>query len=143
MRGILISGSCSRRASDRHHELAVFAFDLMHHDGEDLRPTPLIERRLKLTELVLRSDVHCLHPVQAFDDGAKLLEAAERHGLEGIVSKRQASPYRSGPSSDWVKTKTATWRAANRERCGCLRSGEKIDGRQSDRHRDNRHRSGN
>ena len=102
--------------SDRHHELAVFAFDLMHHDGEDLRPTALIERRLKLTELVLRSDVHCLHPVQAFDDGAKLLEAAERHGLEGIVSKRQASPYRSGPSSDWVKTKTAAWRVANRDR---------------------------
>jgi hypothetical protein len=27
--------------------------------------------------------------VQTFEDGAKLLEAAERHGLEGIVSKRQ------------------------------------------------------
>ena len=54
-------------ASDRQHELAVLAFDLMpYHDGEDLRPTPLIERRLKLTELVLRSDLHCLHPVQAF-----------------------------------------------------------------------------
>ena len=78
----------------------------MHYDGIDLKPAPLIERRLKLTELVLRSDVHCLHPVQAFDDGAKLPEAAERHGLEGIVSKRQASPYRSGPSRDWVKTKT-------------------------------------
>ena len=61
-------------------------------------------------------DVHCLHLVQGFDDGAKLLEAAERHGLEGIVSKRQASAYRSGPSRDWVKIKTAAWRAANRER---------------------------
>jgi hypothetical protein len=27
----------------------------------------------------------------AFDDGAKLLEVAKLHGLEGIVSKRQAS----------------------------------------------------
>ena len=33
-----------------------------------------------------------------FDNGAKLLKATERHGLEGIVSKRQASAYRSGPS---------------------------------------------
>ena len=57
--------------------------------------------------------MHCLHPVQAFDDGAKLLEAAEQRGLEGIVSKRQASAYSSGPSRDWVKIKTATWRAAN------------------------------
>ena len=103
-------------SSDRQHELAVFAFDLLHYDGADLRPTPLIERRLKLTELVLRSDLHCLHPVQAFDDGAKLLEAAARHGLEGIVSKRKASAYRSGPSHDWVKAKTAAWRVTNRER---------------------------
>ena len=39
----------------------------------------------------------CLQPVQAFEDGVKLLEAAERHGLEGIVSKRKASAYSSGP----------------------------------------------
>jgi bifunctional non-homologous end joining protein LigD len=106
----------SRAIAHRQHELAVFAFDLMHHDRRDLRPMPLIERRLKLAGLVLRSNVHCLHPVQAFDDGAKLLEAAARYGLEGIVSKRQVSAYRSGPSRDWVKTKTAAWRAANRER---------------------------
>ena len=100
----------------RHHELAVFAFDLPHHNGEDLRPLPLIDRRLQLTELVARSGVRCLHLVQAFDNGAKLLQAAEHHGLEGIVSKRQASAYRSGPSRDWLKMKTAGWRAANRER---------------------------
>jgi bifunctional non-homologous end joining protein LigD len=100
----------------RQHQLAMFAFDLLFRDGKDLRSLPLIERRLKLTELVARSSVHCLHLVQGFDNGAKLLEAAEQHGLEGIVSKRQASPYSSGPSGDWVKTKTAGWRAANRER---------------------------
>ena len=103
-------------SSDRQHELTVFAFDLMHHNGEDLRPLQLIERRLRLTELVARSAERCLHPVQIFEDGAKLLAAAERHGLEGIVSKRKASAYRSGPSHDWVKTKTAAWRKANRDR---------------------------
>jgi ATP-dependent DNA ligase len=41
---------------------------------------------------------------------------AEQHGLEGVVSRRQASAYRSGPPRDWVKTKTAAWRATNRER---------------------------
>jgi hypothetical protein len=34
---------------------------------------------MQLTELMLRSDVHCLHLVQAVDDGVKLMEAAERH----------------------------------------------------------------
>jgi bifunctional non-homologous end joining protein LigD len=99
-----------------HHDLAVFAFDLLHHDGKDLRPMPLIERRLKLTELVARTSVPCLHLVQGFDNGAKLFKAAEQHGLEGIVSKRQTSAYRSGLSHDWVKIKTAGWRDANRER---------------------------
>jgi bifunctional non-homologous end joining protein LigD len=100
----------------RHHQLAVFAFDLLHYDGIDFKPVPLIERRLQLTELVARTQVRCLHLVQGFDNGAKLFKAAEQHDLEGIVSKRQASAYRSGPSRDWVKIKTAGWRAANRER---------------------------
>jgi ATP-dependent DNA ligase len=45
-----------------------------------------------------------------------LFAEAERRELEGIVSKRRASPYRSGPSRDWRKIKTAAWRAASRER---------------------------
>jgi ATP-dependent DNA ligase len=49
----------------------------------------------------------------AFDDPVKLLAAAERMGLEGIVSKRRESVYRSGRSRDWIKVKTAAWRAAN------------------------------
>jgi bifunctional non-homologous end joining protein LigD len=97
-------------------ELAVFAFDLMHRDGADLTTLPLAERRRRLERLLVRSEVSCLHLVRCFDDGAALFIAAERHGLEGIVSKRQASAYSSGPSRDWVKIKTAGWRAANRER---------------------------
>jgi bifunctional non-homologous end joining protein LigD len=30
---------------------------------------------------------------------------ARKLGLEGIVSKRLGSPYRSGPSRDWIKVK--------------------------------------
>jgi ATP-dependent DNA ligase len=45
-----------------------------------------------------------------------LLASAERLGLEGIVSKRRATPYRSGECRDWRKVKTVAWRQANRER---------------------------
>jgi bifunctional non-homologous end joining protein LigD len=51
-----------------------------------------------------------------FDDGVKLLAAAERMGLEGVVSKRRDAPYRSGTECGWVKVKTQAWREANRER---------------------------
>jgi len=99
----------------RGDELAVFVFDLLRRDEDDLTDMPLSMRKQLLMRLIGR-DFPCLQPVQTFEDGAKLLAAAERHGLEGIVSKRRASAYRSGPSSDWVKTKTAAWRVANRDR---------------------------
>ena len=97
-------------------DLVFFAFDLLHRDGKDLRPLPLIERRRRLVRLVGRSDIPCPHLVETFEDGAALLRAAERHGLEGVVSKRRDTPYHSGANRDWVKAKTAAWREANRER---------------------------
>jgi ATP-dependent DNA ligase len=51
-----------------------------------------------------------------FDDGVKLSAAAERMGLEAVVSTRRDAPYRSGTISGWVKVKTQSWRKANRER---------------------------
>ena len=54
--------------------------------------------------------------VEAFEDGQALVEVAERHGLEGVVSKRRLAPYRSGECLDWRQVKTETWRAANRWR---------------------------
>jgi len=37
-------------------------------------------------------------------------------GLEGVVSKRRDSAYRSGPRCGWIKTKTKAWREANKDR---------------------------
>jgi len=37
-------------------------------------------------------------------------------GLEGIVSKRLDSPYRSGPSRTWLKSKNPESEAVRRER---------------------------
>jgi bifunctional non-homologous end joining protein LigD len=100
----------------RQRPLVVFAFDLLRRDGRDLRTLPLLERRRRLERLLTRSDIPSLRLVEAFEDGLKLFALAERFHLEGIVSKRKLSPYRSGPSRDWLKVKTAGWRAANRER---------------------------
>ena len=97
-------------------ELAVYAFDLLQLNGQDLRPQPLIERQRLLERLLRRANVPCLHLVDAFDDGQKLLEAAEKHKLEGVVSKRRDASYQSGECRDWLKVKTLAWRETNRER---------------------------
>ena len=39
------------------------------------------------------------------DDGAVVFDKACELGLEGIVSKRAGSLYKSGPSRNWLKTK--------------------------------------
>jgi DNA ligase D-like protein (predicted ligase) len=88
------------------HRLVLFAFDLLHHDGNDLRRTPLFERRTALRKLI---EPDCRSPIQFSDhagcDGAKFFKAAADLGLEGIVSKRAASLYRGGRSKNWLKTK--------------------------------------
>ena len=51
---------------------------------------------------------------QYFTDPIPLLETCDGMNLEGIVSKRKDSAYRSGSTKGWLKIKTAAWRAANR-----------------------------
>ena len=80
-----------------------------------LTVAPLEERRYLLRRLLKRADRDALRLSETFDDPHALLAACEKHSLEGIVSKRRDEPYRS-PKSGWIKVKTATWRAANRER---------------------------
>ncbi len=88
------------------HRLVFFAFDLLHLDGQDLRGQPLMERRALLRKLVKQDP---RSPIQFSDhvegDGARFFKAAAELGLEGIVSKRAASRYRSGPSKSWLKIK--------------------------------------
>ena len=48
-------------------------------------------------------------------DGPLVFAHACEMGLEGIVSKRKDSPYRSGRSPHWIKSKNPTAPAVKRE----------------------------
>jgi len=48
-------------------------------------------------------------------DGPTVFTHACKMGLEGIVSKRKGSSYRSGRSPDWLKMKNANAPAVKRE----------------------------
>ncbi|TRC98288.1 DNA ligase [Mesorhizobium sp. WSM4303] len=85
--------------------LAFVAFDILHKDGQDLRPLPAIERKAILWDLVKPADGIIQYSQHVEGGGAAFYEAAGKMGLEGIVSKRRGSPYRSGDSDAWVKTK--------------------------------------
>jgi ATP-dependent DNA ligase len=62
-------------------------------------------RTEQLERFVSKVRVPWLRYVETFTDGATLLQAADRMGLEGIVSKKAAMPYRSGSRCDWIKVK--------------------------------------
>ena len=49
------------------------------------------------------------------DDGETVFSHACKLGLEGIVSKRKDSPYRSGRAQDWLKMKSTDSQATKEE----------------------------
>jgi bifunctional non-homologous end joining protein LigD len=85
--------------------VSYLVFDLLAADGRDLRGLPLAARKALLARLVPR-----LGPVRYADHvvghGEALLAAVVSRGLEGVVAKRLASPYRATRSRDWLKLKT-------------------------------------
>jgi bifunctional non-homologous end joining protein LigD len=96
--------------------LCVWCFDLLFDGGKDIREQPLTARRERLRKILIEADDDRLRFSEGFPDPVKLLKVADEMKLEGVVSKRAQSPYRSGLSRDWVKVKCAAWREANKDR---------------------------
>jgi bifunctional non-homologous end joining protein LigD len=79
-------------------------FDLLELESENLMDEPLGERRKRLERLIDTGGGVLVSP--QFDDGPALLAAAREQELEGVVAKREDSPYRPGLRSvDWHKLK--------------------------------------
>ena len=85
----------------------LYAFDLLEHDGTDLRDLPLLEHKQGLARQPGRAKRQVIHFKEHLaDDGPKVFKHVCWMGLEGIVSKRIDAPYRSGPPSrTWLKSK--------------------------------------
>jgi bifunctional non-homologous end joining protein LigD len=86
-------------------EAMLYAFDLLEVDGEDLRRLPLSDRKRQLTKLVGKRRLGIVLSTHSSEFGEAIFRQACAIGLEGIVSKRLSSRYRSGPSKDWLKIK--------------------------------------
>jgi ATP-dependent DNA ligase len=105
------------RLRHRRHDEAVFlyAFDLIELNGDDLRRDPLDVRKATLASLLRGARAGIRFNEHIETDGPTVFAHACKMGLEGIVSKRKASSYRSGRSPDWLKSKNPSCPAVRRE----------------------------
>lgn len=85
--------------------LGFVAFDLLHLDGKDLTPLPLVDRKARLERLLdgvygaIRFSTHIA------GNGAAAWAQVCEAGREGLVSKLATAPYHAGRHASWVKLK--------------------------------------
>jgi bifunctional non-homologous end joining protein LigD len=97
------SSAIRRRMADTPVVYAIF--DLLYVDGRSLLELPYSERRERLEALDLSGPAWRV-PAHHGGDGAALLEATRKQGLEGVVAKRRDSRYEPGRRTNgWVKVK--------------------------------------
>lgn len=86
--------------------LVYYIFDVLYLDGFDLRPVPLEARQVVLEKLLARNRNQRLQRVDhVAGGGPEFFAHCRQLGLEGMISKRRRSPYRSGRSDNWLKVK--------------------------------------
>lgn len=79
--------------------VALVAYDLLEHDGGDIRSRPLHERRSLLAALLPHPPALRLSPLLAAPDWTALAQWRARsreHRAEGVMLKERASPYGVG-----------------------------------------------
>ncbi len=88
-------------ATSRGLATGLYAFDLLHLNGQGLKGLPLKERRA-LLETVLGNSAVLLS--QSLPGTLRLMATVKQRGLEGTVAKRFDSKYGVGRRSNlWLK----------------------------------------
>jgi bifunctional non-homologous end joining protein LigD len=86
-------------------DIHYFLFDLPWYGGRDLRGVPLAARRALLKSLLPGRKASLLHFSESISPSGDVLAAACRIGMEGVIGKRNDSPYVSGRGKAWIKLK--------------------------------------
>jgi len=104
-----ISFQSLQNAFDARSEtsLVYYVFDLLHLDGYDLRPVPLVERKRMLAALLNRRGSADLvrYSDHIAGQGDVAFKEACRSGMEGLIAKRTDAAYLAGRNRHWVKIK--------------------------------------
>ncbi len=91
---------------EKRPPIFFYAFDLLRLNGKDLRGQSLVERKAKLEKILEAKSSLIRYSASLGEDGKKLLNHAQKLGLEGLIGKRKESVYEPGRRSGaWVKLK--------------------------------------
>src|SRR5262249_33449901 len=108
-----------RTRSQTFHEHSAMPFlgqpILIELNGDDMRRDPLEVRKATLRSMLAKAGLGLRFNEHMEGDGPTVFAHACKMGLEGIVSKRKDSAYRSGRSPDWLKMKNPAAPAVKRE----------------------------
>jgi bifunctional non-homologous end joining protein LigD len=104
------------RRREAAHKATLYAFDLIEHDGQDLRDLPFLDRKAALARLLRDTEAGILLNEHIAEDGMTVFAHAFRLGAEGIVSKRVDGTCRSGPCAVWIKVRNPASIAVQWER---------------------------
>ncbi len=97
-----IGGALEAEKAAVENPATLFSFDLIAFLGYDLRPLPLLDRK-RLLEAMLPKVGVIRYTDHVEERGVDLHGAVAALGLEGIMAKRAAGPYRNGRHADWLK----------------------------------------
>jgi bifunctional non-homologous end joining protein LigD len=92
----------------RRGEPRFVAFDLLFCDGQDLRYSPLTERKQKLRMILPTGSDRVLYCDHVEGDGESLFQLACENDLEGIVAKRKFDPYLADQAR-WLKIRNTSY----------------------------------
>src|SRR5215469_720116 len=93
-KGIAHFGTLQNWRSEADGQLIYYVFDILWFDGKNLEELPLIDRRAIFKNIL---------PT----DATEFLEAAANLGMEGIMAKKEDSPYIQGERTrNWLKIKS-------------------------------------
>lgn len=89
-------------------DIEFMAFDVLFLNGKNLKDLPLLDRKTILKDVIPKKDSHIHLSSYSVGNGASRFSQSAAKKMEGIVSKRADSKYRSGRGDSWVKAKHGT-----------------------------------
>jgi DNA ligase-1 len=90
------------QAAAKQRPVQFVAFDILFHNGKDLRGQSLLKRK-SLLHSILKPNAFFAPNLFVDNNGEALYQLICDRKMEGIVAKRKDSPYVSRRSHDWLK----------------------------------------